>query len=271
MKTNAAFSSENLLVSVAGHLGIVALLVTSFAVLNPMDKVVMSDHVQIYEIDLSQVQIKGGETLVFNTDAPEAKDEETETKNEPEKKAEPKQEPAAPFGDDKPPLNPELMPEKKKELPDVTKADPVQAPEENPASPESPAQADEPQKHDVPKAPTIVRVNRETTSLNRTMTLSVVDALRVAMTRCWVFDRNYPGIEEIRAVAHLSMNQRGYVSSMWFEQESAAAENPPLAYIFETIRAAIASCQPFGMLPENEFETWKTIQLTFYPSSGKVQ
>ncbi len=230
------------MVSVAGHLGIVAIMITSFAVLNPMDRVVMADHVQIYEIDLTRVEIKGDETLVFNTEAPEAS---ADDKQQP-KKENKKSEIAEPFGDD-----PVL--EKIAALPDVVKKTTTQP---NPGA---------------PKASTIVRVNRETTSLNRTMTISVVDALRVAMTRCWVFDKNYPGINNIRAVAHLSMNQRGFVQNVWFEQESAAADNPSLAYVFETIRGAITNCQPFNMLPESEYEKWKTIQLTFYPSNASVQ
>lgn len=215
-------------------------MITSFAILNPMDQIVMSDHVQIYDIDLSRVEIKGDETLVFNTEAPEAKTEEVAKKEEKKSKL------IEPFGDD------EVF-EKMAALPDpVKKTDTKPTP-------------------NAPKAATIVRVNRETTSLNRTMTVSVVDALRVAMTRCWVFNKAYPGIEDIRAVAHLSMNQRGFVQSLWFEQESAAASNPAMAYVFETIRAAVSSCQPFSMLPENEYEKWKTIQLTFFPSNASVQ
>jgi hypothetical protein len=244
VKKNSAFSSENLLVSIAGHLGIIAVMITSFTVLNPMDQIVMSDHVQIYEIDLSRVEIKGDETLVFNTEAPESKTDEIQIEHKKDPK---KQNIIEPIGDDGPILD------KISALPDsIKKTDTKPTP-------------------NAPKASTTVRVNRETTSLNRTMTISVVDALRVAMTRCWVFNKNYPGIENIRAVVHLSMNPRGFVQSLWFEQESAAANNPALAYIFETIRAAITNCQPFKMLPENEYEKWKTIQLTFYPSNASVQ
>lgn len=229
--------------SVAGHLSIIAIMITSFAILNPMDQIVMSDHVQIYDIDLSRVEIKGDETLVFNTETPEVKTEE----KQPPKKEEKKPEPVEPLGDDD------------KEIEKMT------------ALPDSVKKTDTKPTPNAPKARTIVRVNRETTNLNRTMTVSVVDALRFAMTRCWVFNKNYPGIENIRAVAHLSMNQRGFVQSLWFEQESAAANDPAMAYIFETIRSAISNCQPFSMLPENEYEKWKTIQLTFFPSNASVQ
>jgi len=256
MQNTKAFSLENLLIAVAGHLGVLALLITSFVILNPMDMMVMSDHVQIMEIDLNQVKVTGDETLVFNTDVPDSKSTKPETKKEPTRK--PKDEPLL-LGDDKPIENPSLIETKKQDLPKVSE----------PAA--TAPKSEVPHDDSLPKAKTVVRVNRETTSLNRTMTVSVVDALRVAMTRCWVFNQNYPGISDIRAVAHLTMNQRGYVENMWIEQESAATENPAVAYIFETIRSAVASCQPFSMLPENEFDSWQKIQLTFYPASGRVQ
>ncbi|MDR0967978.1 MAG: hypothetical protein LBL75_04120 [Rickettsiales bacterium] len=236
---NKNFSFENMTISIALHLGIVALLITSFAVLNPMDSVVMSDHVQIYEIDLSRVEIKGDETMVFNTELPPDAPKPTQQKKEPMKKPDEK------IGETEKPIESTTMVENKK----------TDKPVENKTA---------------PRAPQIVRVNRETTSLNRTMTVSVVDALRVAMIRCWVFDSNFPGVSDVRAVAHLTMNKRGYVSDLWFEGESAAAENPAINYIFGTIRTAIENCVPFSMLPENEYDKWQKIQLTFYPASGKV-
>ena len=101
------------------------------------------------------------------------------------------------------------------------------------------------------------------------MTVSVVDALRIAMTRCWNIDADRPDLEGIRAVAHLQMFQNGRVRSMWFEGQTRADTDPTFAYVFDTIRHAIDTCQPFNMLPREEFESWRTIRLTFFPS-GKV-
>jgi hypothetical protein len=239
MKPTNTFSSENFLMSVAGHLIVVALMVTSFVfIAGPIEKIIASDRVQIYEIDLSKVQVTGTETLLYNTDAPkqESKTETREPKNE--KKTEP-------IGDEKP-----------KEL-------------EKPAMIDN--KSDAPAKPDAPKATTIVRVNRETSGLNRTMTISVIDALRVAMTRCWQFDKNRPGIDDIRAVAHLTLNQNGMVADLWFEGAARADSDDAFAYILETIRMAVSTCQPFRMLPLSEYDAWKKIQLTFYPSNASVQ
>ena len=235
MSTKTTFSSENLLLSVAGHLLIVAAAITSAALIGPMTKIVAPDRVQIIEIDLSKVQITKDETQLYNTEAPKPEEKQpTEKKPEPEEKdwqAEEK----------KPPPKPEPTKEKPK-----------------PAPPK-------------PVRTTTVRVNRETASLNRTMTVSVVDALRVAMTRCWQFDGNRPGVAELRVVAHLTMNRNGMVRDLWFEGGARADTDPAFAYIVETIRSAISVCQPFRMLPPGEYDSWKQIQLTFYPSNATVQ
>ncbi|MDE6478084.1 MAG: hypothetical protein K2L94_02430, partial [Alphaproteobacteria bacterium] len=121
-----------------------------------------------------------------------------------------------------------------------------------------------------PKKKTVVRVNREVMTLDRTMSISVVDALRVAMTRCWVIDTTRPDITDIRAVAHLTMNKSGMVRDVWFESAARANTDAAFAYVLDTIRDAINTCQPFKMLPPGEFAKWEKIQLTFYPTQGKV-
>jgi hypothetical protein len=98
----------------------------------------------------------------------------------------------------------------------------------------------------------------------------VVDALRVAMTRCWVVDSARPDIADIRAVAHLTMRKNGTVRDVWFESQARAETDAAFAYVLETIKNAVVTCQPFRMLPANEFSTWQDIELTFYPTQGKV-
>jgi hypothetical protein len=229
MKQDKRFSSENLLMSVCGHLFLVALLLTSFALVIERAKLVAPDRVQIMEIDLSNVKITRNETSLYNTEKlKQEKFPETKKNTEPE------------IGEDKPIAKPSMVsPEKQKE-------------------------------EDKPKARTVVRVNRETANLNRTMTVSVVDALRVALTRCWVIDGNHPGVEDIRAVAHLKMHKNGMVRDVWFESAARATTDPAFSYVLETIKSALKTCEPFKMLPQSEFEEWEEIRLTFYPTSGNI-
>ena len=121
-----------------------------------------------------------------------------------------------------------------------------------------------------PKKKRVVRVNREVLSIDRKLTVSVVDALRVAMTRCWNIDTTRSDIADIRAVAHLTMSKNGTVQRLWFESEALAETDSAFAYVLDTIREAISVCQPFKMLPVDEYEDWRQIQLNFYPTQGKV-
>ena len=260
------FDSENLLMSVGGHLALVAVMVTSFALVVERARLVAPDRIQIMEIDLNAVKVSGDETRLYNTNVPDESEEPAPTQAE--VPATPKADEAAPVPDDKPIEAPSLIEE--------VKPEPEPKPEEKPAEEpkaDTPKPKDEPKPEDVPAAPrkkTVVRVNRETVSLDRTLTVSVVDALRVAMTRCWNIDTTRPDIADIRAVAHLTMRQNGTVRDVWFESAARADADPAFAYVIDTIKAAIQTCQPFKMLPPAEFSKWEKIQLTFYPNQGKV-
>ncbi|MDR2268634.1 MAG: hypothetical protein LBD94_00435 [Rickettsiales bacterium] len=116
-----------------------------------------------------------------------------------------------------------------------------------------------------------IKVNREVSNLERTMTISVIDAFRVAMTRCWQIDSECPDLAEIRAVAHIKLYPNGRVQSYWFEQAIRAEQDSAFAYVLDTIRLAIDACQPFSMLPRNEYDKWKTVQLTFFPTAKVVE
>ncbi len=241
--------------SVCGHLALVAVMVTSFVVIVERAKLVAPDRVQIMEIDLNDVKVSGEETKLYNVGSvadivPEEKKEETP-------KSEPEPEPAP--EEVKPIEAPTLVEEKQEEK---TEEKPAEEPKEEP----KPEQVSAP----APKKRRVVRVNREVLSLDRTLTVSVVDALRVAMTRCWNIDTKRDDIGNIRAVAHLTMRRNGTVRDVWFESAARAETDPAFAYVLDTIRGAINVCQPFRMLPPGEFNKWEKIQLTFYPNQGRV-
>jgi len=116
-----------------------------------------------------------------------------------------------------------------------------------------------------------VRVNREIHSVDRTMTVSVIDAFRTAMTRCWNIDTTRPGLDGMRAVVHIELSQNGRVRNTRFEQASLADTDESWAYVFETIQAAINACNPFNMLPPNEYESWRNIRISFFPSARVIE
>lgn len=236
--------------SVGGHLALVAIMITSFAIVVRRAQLVAPDRVEIMEIDLNAVKVSVDETRLYNTSAPETAPQEVKSDDTPQPAPSPAPDDAAPLD------TPSML--------DMDSAPREKAKDAPAPATETPADAAAPRKK------TVVRVNRETVSLDRTLTISVVDALRVAMTRCWTIDTTRPDIADIRAVAHLTMRPNGTVRDVWFEGAAAAETDPALAYVLDTIRAAINVCQPFSMLPPGEFAKWEKIQLTFYPTQGKV-
>lgn len=250
MNIGNRFSSENFLLSVCGHLVLVALMVTSFVVVVDRARMVAPDRIEILEIDLDSVRVTGDETILYNVNAdavPEPISDEPVPVSFPESESEP--EPVPDDATDVPIDTPSLV-EPAPDIPDTTSnntdsadTDDSGADTETPPAPK--------------KKKTVVRVNRNVVSLDRTLTVSVVDALRVAMTRCWVIDTTRYDIGDIRAVAHLTMRRNGTVRDVWFESAARADTDPAFAYVLDTIRAAINTCQPLRMLPANEFEKWE--------------
>jgi hypothetical protein len=243
------FSTENILMSVCGHLTLIAVLIASAAIVFDRAKLVAPDRIQIIEIDLENVKVSGDETKLYNVGVPEEKkedkSEETKVKNEPEPVV------------------------KTEEIKNTTLVEDVQEKKEQDKE-EVVKKTEYKKPTDKPKKKRVIKVNREVLSLDRTLTVSVVDALRVAMTRCWVVDNTRPDIADIRAVAHMKLRRNGTVQDLWFESAARAETDASFAYILETIKDAIDTCQPFRMLPPSEYEKWKDVQLTFYPSQGKV-
>lgn len=248
------FLTENVLISIAGHLAVIAIMVTSFAAVIERAQLVAPDRIQIMEIDLNDIVVSGDDTKLYNVgQVVESEPEKnTEPVVPPEEKEAPIETPAAPESE-----NPTIVEEPKPE------------PEKTQENKNTESKSVEPAPA-APRKKKVVRVNREVLSLERTLTVSVVDALRVAMTRCWVVDTKRPDISDIRAVAHLTMRKNGTVRDVWFESAARAENDPAFAYVLETIRNAINVCQPFKMLPVGEFSKWEKIQLTFYPTQGKV-
>ena len=95
MKTDNQFSLENLLMSLIGHMVIIALMVTSFAILVHRAMLVAPDRIQIMEIDLDSVTVSTDETKLYNTNPPEEKapekkiEEKSKTESERRRKERP--------------------------------------------------------------------------------------------------------------------------------------------------------------------------------------
>jgi len=243
------FFAENFGFSILGHLVVLGVIVLmADVVFNTYERFIAPDRIQITMIDLDNVRVMGDDTVLYNTNVDKV---ENADMKEPELQKQPEQNAAQNQTED-------------------IKSTTLVADEENKKKDKNKTDEKNPDEVSAPKTKTVVRVNRNVVSLDRTLTVSVVDALRVAMTRCWNINTSYPGIDGIRAVAHLTMRQNGTVSDVWFESAARAENDPAFAYVLETIRSAINVCQPFRMLPAGEYAKWQKIQLTFYPTTGTV-
>ena len=247
MDRDKLFKSENFCMSVLGHLVLIAIMLLSFSVVIEEAKKVAPNRVEIIELDLNNVKIAGDETKLHNTNQikPE-KDTKIDKKTENKKNIE----------SEKIDLKQPTMVEN----------------ESKDSKKDKSTKKDEKKVEDkpVPRKKTVVRVNREVLSIDRTMTVSVIDALRVALTRCWNIDTARPGIEDIRLTAHIKFLPTGVVDRLWFESESRADTDPDFAYVLDTAKAAIKTCSPFSVLPRNEYSKWRDTTVTFYPTSGKI-
>ncbi len=247
MKQSTQFKSENIMMSVLGHLVLLATMFASFSVVIERAKLVTPNRIQIVEIDLKDVKVSGTETKLYNTNAPDKKEEAKIDKKSRDKEN---------IFDEKTELKQPSMVENESKTLSKEKAD-----KKNDKKPDE---------KEAPRKKKVVRVNREVLSLDRSMTVSVIDALRVALTRCWNIDSSRPGLEDIRLTAHIKFLPTGVVDRLWFESESRAETDPDFAYVLETAREAIKTCSPFSMLPRNEYDAWRDTSVTFYPTSGKV-
>lgn len=247
MNKEKQFQSENFLMSVLGHLVLIFVMMISFSVVVERAKLVTPNRIQIVEIDLKNVKITGDETRLYNTN------------------------PIQPEKDEK--IDKKTREDKNTEIKKIDLKQPTMIENESKDSnKEKTVKKDEKKVEDkpVPRKKTVVRVNREVLSLDRTMTVSVIDALRVALTRCWNIDTTRPGIEDIRLTAHIKFLPTGVVDRLWFESESRAETDADFAYVLDTAKSAIKTCSPFSMLPRNEYEKWRDTTVTFYPTQGKV-
>lgn len=226
------FSFENFLLSIAGHLIIIALTITSIIIF-PKKKLIMAEqNIVIEEIDLNTIQITNKEdTNLYNINEKEVIEDKTEKdvlKSETDDKQKDKLEE----------INDNIEQTQKKESEQTTKR--------------------------------VLKVNRDSPILKSQLNITIIDALRYKLSQCWNIDTTKSGLDEIRVVVHLTMEENGTIKKMWFENENLSLTDELFKYVLDTIKQALNICQPFNILPKEEFDSWKNIQFTFYPTDGKV-
>ncbi|MBR5904153.1 MAG: hypothetical protein IKZ49_01305, partial [Alphaproteobacteria bacterium] len=159
MKAKTQFDSENFLMSVFGHLVLVAIIMFSVSVVIERAKLVTPNRIEIIEIDLKNVKISGEETKLYNTKNEDEKDTQKVEEKEPKKSENTKNTEIEKITINQPTM---IENESKDSIKNEEKKDTKKPVENKP----------------LPRKKTTIKVKREVLSLDRTMTISVIDALR---------------------------------------------------------------------------------------------
>jgi len=89
------------------------------------------------------------------------------------------------------------------------------------------------------------------------------DGLRVAVSRCWNFGALSTDAATVTVVVGMDMTLDGAPSNLRLVSQTGG---PSVAaqQAFDTARRAILRCAPFPLPPE-QYDQWRTIEMTFNP------
>ncbi len=105
-----------------------------------------------------------------------------------------------------------------------------------------------------------------------TLTAGETNALRLAVQNCWVVDVGSQAAN-VTVVIGLSMDVRGKVTPGSLRLvSSTGGEGSAVETAFQSARRAILRCQKEGYdLPEDKYEQWKEIEMTFNPKDMRIR
>ena len=105
-----------------------------------------------------------------------------------------------------------------------------------------------------------------------TLTAGETNALRLAVQNCWVVDVGSQAAD-VTVVIGMSMDVRGKVTPGSLRLvSSTGGEGSAVETAFQSARRAILRCQKEGYdLPEDKYEQWKEIEMTFNPKDMRIR
>lgn len=105
-----------------------------------------------------------------------------------------------------------------------------------------------------------------------TLTAGETDALRLAVQNCWVVDVGSQAAN-VTVVVGMSMDLRGKVVGGSLRLvSSTGGDGTATETAFQSARRAVLRCQKEGYdLPEDKYEQWKEIEMTFNPKDMRIR
>jgi hypothetical protein len=101
------------------------------------------------------------------------------------------------------------------------------------------------------------------------LTVDLKDALLSQMRECWNVPVGAPNPEQLIVQVRIFLAQDGSLAQppqLEPATRAAAAANPYMRTAAEAALRAINVCEPYKHLPEDKYDTWREIVMTFDPS-----
>ncbi len=95
---------------------------------------------------------------------------------------------------------------------------------------------------------------------------AIVNAVKKAVERCWIFHAGAKGAENFNVEIKVSMRSDGYVANADILNKASHRGNPFRVAAAESAYRAVVNptCQPFKLDP-NKYDVWKDLTLNFDP------
>jgi hypothetical protein len=105
-----------------------------------------------------------------------------------------------------------------------------------------------------------------------TLSANETNALRLAVQNCWVVDVGSQAAN-VTVIVGMSMDLRGKVVAGSLRLvSSTGGEGAAIETAFQSARRAVLRCQKEGYdLPEDKYEQWKEIEMTFNPKDMRIR
>lgn len=99
------------------------------------------------------------------------------------------------------------------------------------------------------------------------LSLSEIDALRAAMYRCWRIPAEARDPESLIIPVEVKLHRDGHVASVALKNAARinVSSNPYMKIAADNALRAVSKCGPYDFLPEDRYEDWRQMDLTFRP------
>ena len=99
------------------------------------------------------------------------------------------------------------------------------------------------------------------------LSLSEIDALRAAMYRCWRIPAEARDPESLIIPVEVKLHRDGHVASVTLKNAARinGSSNPYMKIAADNALRAVSKCGPYDFLPEDRYEDWRQMDLTFRP------